>query len=57
MPGLIENGYVYIAQPRLYKTESGKEECYLLPMRRKTSPQGVGRQEGSRAALTKVWAR
>jgi DNA gyrase subunit B len=30
MPGLIENGYVYIAQPPLYRLKSGKEDCYLF---------------------------
>ena len=29
MPGLIEAGYVYIAQPPLYRVKLGREQFYL----------------------------
>lgn len=37
MPGLIENGNVFIAQPPLYKLKSGKEESYAFNDQEKDS--------------------
>jgi DNA gyrase subunit B len=57
MPELIENGYIYIAQPPLYKIRKGKNERYLLDETQREeymmelALDGAGLVTGSGAAL------
>ena len=64
MPELVEQGFVYIAQPPLYKVKKGKSEkyikdeaemfAYLMGMAAKTIEISAGGKTVSGAALTKV---
>jgi DNA gyrase subunit B len=50
MPELIENGYIYIAQPPLFRVARGKEEFYAYDMKeRDTYIARLGGGEGGKA--------
>ena len=54
MPELIERGYIYIAQPPLYKVRKGKQERYLLNDQEKQKYFLELALEGARLELPKV---
>ena len=59
MPDLIKEGYVYLAQPPLYKLEK-EQESLVCVQRRRTGSDPAEKSDGTattRSSGTKVWER
>ena len=56
MPELIKKGYVYLAQPPLYRVEKNKKFWYAYSDEELNNIlQEIGRDNNTRSSVTKVW--
>ena len=57
MPPLIDGGHLYIAQPPLYRSRSGRAVHYVYSDQERERAPAEGARRRSTSSATRAWAR